>query len=103
MTTRAGALQQLDEAAAPYALKVARTSASLLPELVLIRVQLDGLAVVRLQYAEADRGPPVLRTLIHDDLPRAEQMEVERHVEERLAPVIRQVFSFALWMSLADP
>lgn len=102
MTARAAVLQELSRVAAPYGLEVIRTRDSMLPELVLTRSQTDHLPLARLQYIEAKSGPPVLRTLIHDDLSAAEQTEIERHVEERLAPVIRRMFSYALWTSLVD-
>lgn len=102
MTTQPAALQILRDAAAPFRLQVVRTTASPLPELVLIRVEPDGRPVARLQYAEPSSGSPVLRTLIQDDLSASEQAVIERHVEERLAPVIRRIFSYVVWTSLVD-
>jgi len=36
------------------------------------------------------------------DCPGEEHVQVERQLEERVAPIIRRVFSYTVWLSLAD-
>jgi len=55
-----------------------------------------------LRYFEPDVGQPYMRSVIPAEVTATEQAEIERHIDERLAPVILDVFSFALWISLAD-
>jgi len=98
---KAEALRRLAEAAAPYGLRVVRTENSLLSELILIRPS-DGPPVARLQYFEPDAGRRRLRSLIREYVSEAAQAEIEQHMQERLAPVVHEVFSFTLCMSLAD-
>ncbi len=43
-----------------------------------------------------------MRSVIPVEVTASEQAEIDRHMEERIAPVIVDIFSFALWMSLAD-
>jgi hypothetical protein len=100
--TTAEALRLLSEAAAPYQLRIVKNDESLLPDLVLFRPRPDGRPVGRLQYFEPDVGQPYLRSLIVDDVSQAEQAVIEQHMRERLAPVILRIFSFTLWVSLAD-
>ena len=95
-------MRLLSEAAAPYQLRIAKSKESLLPDLVLFRPQPNGRPVGRLQYFEPDVGEPYVRSLIVDDVSQAEQAVIEQHMRERLAPVILRIFSFTLWMSLAD-
>ena len=100
--TTAEAIRVLSEAAAPYQLRIVKSEESLLPELVLLRPQPDGREVGRLQYFEPDVGQPYLRSLIVEDVSQAEQAVIEQHMQQRLAPVILRIFSFTLWMSLAE-
>ena len=94
------ALRRLSEAASPYRLRVVQTQYSEL--LVLFRPTPDGREVARLRYFEPDVGQPYMRSVIPAEVTATEQAEIERHIDERLAPVILDVFSFALWISLAD-
>ena len=96
------ALRRLSEAASPYRLRVVQTQYAELPELVLFRPTPDGREVARLRYFEPDVGQPYMRSVIPAEVTATEQAEIERHIDERLAPVILDVFSFALWISLAD-
>lgn len=101
MTTRTEALLLLAKAAAPYQLGIVR-SESLLPELILFRPEPDGRPVARLQYYEPEVGQPRMRSLIVEEVSQAEQAVIEQHMKLRLDPVIHRIFSFTLWMSLAD-
>ncbi len=100
-TTKEEALRRLSEAASPYGLRVVKTQYSELPELVLFRPAPDGREVARYRYFEPDVGQPYMRSLFPHGVTTAEQAEIEHHMEERLAPVILDMFSFALWISLA--
>jgi hypothetical protein len=95
------ARRRLSEAASPHSLRLVKTQYSELPELVLYRPAPDGREVARIRYFEPDVGQPYMRSLFPHDGTTAEQAEIERHIEERLAPVILDI-SFALWISLAD-
>jgi hypothetical protein len=96
------ALRRLSEAAAPYGLRVVKTQYSELPEVVLFRAPPDGREVARFRYFEPDGGQPYMRSLFPHDVTVAEQREIDRHMEERLAPVILDIFSFVLWFSLTE-
>ena len=101
-TSKEETLRRLAKAASPYSLRVVKTQYSELPELVLFRPAPDGREVARLRYFEPDVGQPYMRSVIPVEVTASEQAEIDRHMEERLAPVIVDIFSFALWMSLAD-
>jgi len=96
------ALRRLPDAAAPYGLRVVKTQYSELPELILFRPAPDGREVARLRYFEPDVGQPYIRSVIPVEVTAAEQAGIERHIEERIAPLILDIFSFVLWISLAD-
>lgn len=100
--SREEALARLAEAASPYGLRVVKTEYSELPELVLLRPAPDGREVARLRYFEPDVGQPYFRSVFPIEVSGAEGAEIERHMGERLAPVILDIFSFALWIWLAD-
>src|SRR6059058_409687 len=87
------ALRRLSEAASPYRLRVVQTQCSELPELVLLRPAPDGREVARLRYFEPDVGQPYMRSVIPAEVTATEQAEIERHIDERLAPVILDVFT----------
>lgn len=93
---------RLSEAASPYEIRVVKTQYSELPDLVLFRPAPDGSPVARYRYFEPDVGQPYVRSLFPHDVTAAEQAQIERHMEGRLTPLILDVFSFALWISLAD-
>ena len=101
-TSREEALRRLSEAASPYGLRVLKTQYSELPELVLYRPAPDGREVARFRYFEPDVGHPYMRSVIPTEVTATEQAEIERHMQERLAPVMVEIFSFAPWLSLAD-
>src|SRR5438093_11474805 len=86
------ALRRLSEAASPYRLRVVQTQYSEL--LVLFRPTPDGREVARLRYFEPDVGQPYMRSVIPAEVTATEQAEIERRIDERLAPVILDVFSF---------
>ena len=92
----------MSEAASPYGLPALKTQCSEPPELVLLRRAPDGREAARFRYFEPAVGPPYMRSLFPHDGAVAEQAEIERHKEERLAPVMLDVFSLALWLSLAE-
>src|SRR6266704_1513977 len=93
-TSKEEALRRLSEAASPYGLRVLKTQYSELPELVLYRPAPHGREVARLRYFEPDVGQPYLRSVIPAEVTATQQAEIERHIDERLAPVILDVFSF---------
>jgi hypothetical protein len=93
------ALRRLTDAVVPYGLRVELTPYSFLPELVILRPG-DGLDVVRLRYIEPDDGPPAIRSVIHNSLTQAEQLEIEAHIQRRLGPLVAEIFSAALWIDL---
>ncbi len=99
---REEALRRLSEAASPYGLRVVKTQFSELPELVLYRPAPDGREVARFRYYEPGVGQPYMPSVIPAEVTATEQAEIERHMEERLAPVILDIFSFTLWIALAD-
>jgi hypothetical protein len=43
-----------------------------------------------------------MRTVILKEVTRAEQERLETHLAARLLPLVTRVFSYPLWMDLAD-
>src|SRR5437667_12794574 len=95
------ALRRLSEAASPYRLRVVQTQYAELPELVLFRPTRDEREMARLRYFEPDVGQPYMRSVIAAEVTAAQQAEVERHIDDRRAPVTVDIFAFALVVSLA--
>src|SRR5205809_8106885 len=90
------ALRRLSEAASPYRLRVIQTQYAELPELVLFPPTPDGREVAPLRYFDPDVGQPYIRSVIPAKLTATQQAEAERHIDERLAPLIVDVLAFAL-------
>jgi hypothetical protein len=112
-TSKEEALRRLSEAASPYGLTVIKTQYSELPELVLCRPAPDGREVAGLRYFEPDVGQPYMRSVIPAEGTATEQAAIERHIDERLAPVIgissrsfcgyRWLTARDLWACRAEP
>ncbi len=98
---RAEVLRDLAAAAHPYGLRVERSAHSTLPDLVFLRPS-DGAEVGRLRFFEPDGGDPFMRTVILNEVSRAEQQQLETHLAATLLPLVTRVFSYSLWMGLAD-
>ncbi len=94
-------LHELAAAAKPYTLRAERTPHSMMPDLV-FSYPWDGRVVARLRWFEAEGEAPFLRTVIPAEVSREDQLEVERHIEEHVIPVILRRFSYAAWISLTD-
>ena len=98
---RATVLRDLAAAAHPYGLRVERSAHSTLPDLVFLR-RSDGAEIGRLRFFEPERGDPFMRTIILKEVTRAEQEQLETHLADALLPLVTRVFSYPLWMDLAD-
>lgn len=98
---RAEVRRDLAAAAHPYGLRVERTAHSTLPDLVFLRPS-DGTELGRLRFFEPMGGEPFMRTVILNEVSRAEQTEFEAHLGAGLLPLVTRVFSYSLWMDLAD-
>ena len=98
---RTAVLRDLVAAAHPYGLRVERTAHSTLPDLVFLRPS-DDTEIGRLRFFEPEGGDPFMQTAILKDVSRGEQVEVETHLSVCLLPLVTRVFSYSLWMGLAD-
>jgi len=98
---RATVLRDLAAAAHPYGLRVERSAHSTLPDLVFLRPS-DGTELGRLRFFEPESGDPFIRTIILKELTRPEQEQLETHLAAGLLPLVTHVFSYPLWMDLAD-
>jgi hypothetical protein len=98
---RVAVLRDLAAAAHPYRLRIERTAHSTLPDLVFLRPS-DGTELGRLRFFEPEGGDPFMRTVILNEVSQAEQVELETHLSIGLLPLVTRVFSYSLWMGLAD-
>ena len=98
---RTAVLRDLAAAAHPYGLRVERSAHATLPDLVFLRPS-DGTEIGRLRFFEPEGGDPSMRTIILKEVTRAEQDELETHLAAGLLPLVTRVFSYSLWMDLAD-
>jgi len=98
---RTAVLRDLAAAAHPYGLRVERPAHATLPDLVFLRPS-DGTEIGRLRFFEPEGGDPFMRTVILNEVSQAEQMELETHLSAGLLPLVTRVFSYSLWMGLAD-
>ena len=98
---RASVLRDLATAARPYGLRVERTVHSTLPDLVFLRPS-DGTELGRLRFFEPEGSDPFMRTVIVNEASQAEQAKLETHLGAGLLPLVTRVFSYPLWMGLAD-
>jgi hypothetical protein len=98
---RTAVLRDLAAAVHPYGLLVERSTHSTLPDLVFLRPS-DGTEIGRLRFFEPEGGDPFMRTVILNLVTRNEQEELETHLAAGLLPLVSRVFSYPLWMDLAD-
>lgn len=98
---RTAVLRDLVAAAHPYGLRVERSAHSTLPDLVFLRPS-DGTEIGRLRFFEPESGGPFMRTVILKEVTRAEQKQLETHLAAGLLPLVTRVFSYPLWIDLAD-
>ncbi len=98
---RTAVLRDLATAANPYGLRVERSAHSTLPDLVFLRPS-DNTEIGRLRFFEPEGGAPFMRTVILKEVTRAEQEQLETHLAAGLLPLVTRVFSYPLWMDLAD-
>jgi hypothetical protein len=98
---RTAVLRDLATAAYPYGLRVERSEHSTLPDLVFLRPS-DGAELGRLRFFEPEGGDPFMRTIILKEVTRAEQEQLEKHLAARVLPLVTRVFSYPLWMDLAN-
>ena|SRR5438552_4766778 len=98
---QAAVLRDLAAAVHTYGLRVERTAHSTLPDLVLLRPS-DGTELGRLRFFEPVDGEPFMRTVILNEVSQAEQSKLEVHLGAGLLPLVTRVFSYPLWMGLAD-
>jgi hypothetical protein len=94
-------LRDLAAAAHPYGLRVERSTHSTLPDLVFLRPS-DGGEIGRLRFFEPEGSDPFMRTVILNEVTRVEQEQLEAHLAAGLLPLVTRVFSYRLWMDLAD-
>ena len=98
---RTAVLRDLATAAHPYGLRVERSAHSTLPDLVFLRPS-DSAEIGRLRFFEPEGGDPFMRTVILKEVTRAEQEQLETHLAAGFLPLVTRVFSYTLWMDLAD-
>ena len=98
---RTALLRDLAAATYPYGLRVERSAHATLPDLVFLRPS-DGTEIGRLRFFEPEGGDPFMRTIILKEVTRAEQEALETHLAAGLLPLVTRVFSYSLWMDLAD-
>ena len=98
---RATLVQDLAAAAHPYGLRVERSVHSLLPDLVFLRPS-DGTELGRLRFFEGEGANPTMQTIILNEVSPAEQTRLEAHLRAGLVPLVTRVFSYSVWMDLAD-
>lgn len=98
---RTAVLRDLAAAAHPYGLRVERSAHSTLPDLVFVRPS-DGTEIGRLRFFEPEGGDPFMRTVILNEVSPADQEQLETHLAAGLLPLVTRVFSYPLWMDLAD-
>lgn len=98
---RTAVLRDRSAVAHPYGLRVERSAHSTLPDLVFLRPS-DRAEVGRLRFFEPDGGDPFMRTVILNEVSRAEQQQLETHLAATLPPLVTRLFSYSLWMGLAD-
>ena len=56
----------------------------------------------RLRCFESTDQAPVLRSVIPADVSHAQQLDLERHLEQHVVPVLLRRFSYSAWLALAD-
>jgi len=98
---RTAVLRDLAAAAHPYGLRVERSAHATLPDLVFLRPS-DSAELGRLRFFEPEGGDPFMRTIILKEVTPAEQDQLEMHLAAGLLPLVTRVFSYTLWMELAD-
>ena len=98
---RAAVLRDLAAAVHPYGFRVERMVHSSLPDLVFLRPS-DGTELGRLRFFEPLGGEPFMRTVILNEVSQAEQSKLETHLGAGLLPLVTRVFSYPLWIDLAD-